>query len=130
ESRHQPLRSSPRTRPGRGHSAPRGLAPSSPRYSARSQGCLGLGSVLTKIGLDHDWIRRYFARRARGDDLAVAEDGEPLADVHDEIHVVLDHDDGDTGVADLADHRLETLLLRGVDSRGRLIHEEDRRLRS
>src|SRR6266550_9373537 len=84
---------------------------------------------MTEISLNHGWIRRDLARCASGDDLAVAEYSEPLTHVHDQIHVVFDDDDGHASTADLANHRFQALLLGRIEASGRLIQEQDRRLR-
>ena len=48
-----------------------------------------------KIDFDHLLVRRHFRRRTFGDLLPVVQHDDAVADVHDGLHHVLDHDDGD-----------------------------------
>ena len=61
---------------------------------------------------------------------AVLEDRDPLGDAHDHLHVVLDEEHGHALlVADLLDERRELGGLLRVHARGRLVEEEELRVR-
>ena len=69
-------------------------------------------------------------RRALGDDAAVVEHADALADAHDQAHVVLDEHHGDLElVADFDDAVHQFLGLVGVHARGRLVQQKQRGVR-
>ena len=68
-------------------------------------------------------------RRALGDLLAVVEDGDPLADAHHHLHVVLDQQDGQLElVAQPLMSRVICARLAGVHAGRRLVQQEQLRL--
>src|SRR5664279_3485815 len=83
----------------------------------------------SQIGLDHARVVRDFLRRALRDLLAVAHAEETLRDRHDDAHVVLDDEDRDAALVDLADDRDRLLDLGRVEPREVLVEEEDVGLR-
>src|SRR5207253_4780904 len=73
------------------------------------------------VGLDH-------ARRPLGDLLAVVQHEDGLAEPHDDLHVVLDEQDGLAAVAELTDGLEEVVEERPVHARGGLVEEDERRV--
>src|SRR6516164_4788580 len=84
---------------------------------------------LPEIGFDHRRIIPNRLRRSLGNDSAVVQDDDAIRDAHHHRHVVLDKQDGDTAVADLADELDEILGFRSVHARDRFIEQQHRRLR-
>src|SRR3974390_1840094 len=84
---------------------------------------------LSEIGLDHCRIIPNDLRRSLGDDSAVVQDDDAIRDAHHHRHVVLDKQDGDATVADLADEFDKILGFRGVHAGDRFIEQQHRRLR-
>src|SRR5690242_7935823 len=70
------------------------------------------------------------AQFARGDLPAVAQDGDPIGDGGDFLQAVRNIDDADAGRAQRANHAEETLDLALGERRGRLIQDQDLRLRA
>ena len=50
--------------------------------------------VGAEVGVDDQWVGSDLVRRPLGDDLALGEDDHPVADVVDDVHVVLDEHHG------------------------------------
>src|SRR4051812_38364735 len=73
-------------------------AATSPYASSNSSTLRSKGTA--QVGLDHARVRLHFARRALEEAHAVVHDQDALGDVHHEIHVVLNHDDGRAAFAD------------------------------
>ena len=75
--------------------------------------------VHPQICVDDALIVLNFRRNARGDLTAKVDDIDPVGNVHDQVHVVLDEEDGEPKLrADLADERGQLLrLLRDVYKR-------------
>src|SRR5664280_3654941 len=78
----------------------------------------------SQIRFDHARVVRDFLWRALGDLLAVAHADDLLRDRHDDAHVVLDDEDRDAALVDLADDRDRLLDLGGVEPREVLVEEE------
>ena len=73
-------------------------------------------------------IRPDLSRRALGDDLAVVEDRDPVADAHDDAHVVLDEQDGQAQLgAELADEIGHLAGLAVVHAGGGFVEQEELR---
>src|SRR5688500_9627320 len=87
-----------------------------------------IGSMLhrsgTEIGLDHLGVALHLTGTSVGDLLTVVEDGDPVADSHHDLHVVLDDQHRDVVVADLADEPHEPCLLRRIHPGSRLVEEQ------
>src|SRR6267378_677226 len=89
----------------------------------------GDGLRLTEVRLDHPWISPYLVGCAFGDLLAHVEDGDPVGDVHDHAHIVLDQDHGDAPLlVDVEHEARHVLLLLVVAPAHRLVEEEDLRV--
>ena len=82
-----------------------------------------------EIGIDHGLVGADLVGRALGQQAAVAEDADRGRDLEDDVHVVLDEDDGDLlalpEFAHLLDHA--PALLR-PHARRRLVEQQDLRL--
>ncbi|CCY06109.1 putative uncharacterized protein [Eggerthella sp. CAG:1427] len=84
-----------------------------------------LGSFLPQIRLDDGGIGFDVGRAALGDDLAVVQHADALADTHDQIHVVLDEQNGDLeGIPDAADVLHQLRRLGRVHARRRLVQQQ------
>src|SRR5512143_1820157 len=81
--------------------------------------------LFSQVGLDDLRILTDLQRCAFRDLLPVIENHDPVADIHHQLHVVLDQEDGDSPVADLPDHPAEGLRFLGVHTRGRLVQEQE-----
>ena len=66
----------------------------------------------------------YAGRQAFGDLLAEVEHGDRVGDRHHDIHVVLDQDDGDAVLADLADDRHQFLDVGRGQAGSRLVEQQ------
>ena len=75
------------------------------------------------------WSFWMLLRGAGGDELAVVETVDLVGDVHDQVHVVLHDEHGHAGVADRGDARDQVLALARVRARGRLVEQQQPRLR-
>src|SRR6266571_5879263 len=84
---------------------------------------------LAEVGLDYALVRPDFVRAAFRDPLAAIEDGDPLADPHDDAHVVLDEQYRDSLLVADAVHEVDELrrLLR-VHAGGRLVEQHPLRI--
>lgn len=78
-----------------------------------------------EIGFDDFWVFLHDSRFARGDDLPVIEHVNPVGDVHDDAHVVLDEKDGDALGQDFADEIHEFLAFRRVHACGGFIEQQE-----
>ena len=101
----------PRARAGP-RAPPSRVAAPRPRYASMTRGLAG--------------PRRACPRRA----LAVVEDGDPVADAHDDPHVVLDEQDGQAELGSQpADEVGQVARLLGVHAGGRLVEQQELRTR-
>src|SRR3954466_5125504 len=80
-----------------------------------------------EVGLDHARVRLHFSRRAFEEPHAVIHDQDTLGDVHNEVHVVLDHDDGRAAFADHGKLFEDKPHFGRVETRGRLVEHEELR---
>ena len=82
-----------------------------------------------EVGLDHGRMNADFAGRPLGDLAAEIEHGEAIAEPHDEVHVVLDQQDGEAAAA----QRLQQCGKRGglgrIHSGRGLVEQEQLRIR-
>src|SRR5216683_3047907 len=85
--------------------------------------------AFAEVRLDDPLIPADRLRWAEGDELAVVEHRDVPRDSHDHLHVVLDEEDGDPLGEDLVDesHELDLLLWR--EASGRLVEQQEMRLR-
>src|SRR5918994_6377381 len=67
------------------------------RFSTSSTGTLP-GAVLSQISLKDLWIIAHLPRRAFGQRPAPFENEDPVGDLHDELHVMLDEHDSNAPV--------------------------------
>jgi hypothetical protein len=81
-----------------------------------------------QVGFDDARIGLHARRRAFGDLLAEVEHGDRVRDRHHDVHVVLDQDDGDAVVADLADDRHQLADVRRRQARGRFVQQQQARV--
>src|SRR5438034_3771748 len=85
-------------------------------------------SGMTEIDLAYPRVGLDLGRRALEDAFAVGEHLDALAEVHDQVHVVLDDDHGETiALADLVDEAEDAARLAGVHPRGRFVEHEKTR---
>ena len=72
----------------------------------------------------------HFGGRALRDEFAKVDHVDAVGDVHDQVHVVLNHEHGELEVLlDLADESAQFVRLLRVHARGRLVEQKQRRLR-
>jgi hypothetical protein len=83
--------------------------------------------VLTEVGLEHFRVVADLSRGAGGDDAAEVEHHDPVADLHDEVHVVFDEDHRHP-LAHAADQVAELAHLLAGEPRRRLVEQEQLRL--
>src|SRR5215469_4002843 len=77
-----------------------------------------------QINLEHSGVPLDLRRRSLGQDLAVMEDGDPLRQFHDDLHVVLD--DQDRQVLRYAAHQFHRVMRLGrAHPRRRLVQTEE-----
>ena len=81
-----------------------------------------------QVGGDDLRVVADLGRPALGDLPAELQHDDPVADAHDQPHVVLDEQHGDAGVADLADQVEQRRLLGRVEPGRRLVQAQQRRL--
>src|SRR5438132_14391070 len=80
----------------------------------------------SQIRFDDLWIALNFRCGSNSDRFTVIEDGDPFADAHDQLHVVLDEPDADAEtVADEADELHEVLLFQKVHAGGGFVEKEN-----
>jgi hypothetical protein len=84
---------------------------------------VGLGDLVAEVGLGDLGVGLDLGRGAGGDLLAGVQDGDPVADLHDEVHVVLDQQDAHPG-RDGADQLAELVHLVLGQPGGGLVEEE------
>src|SRR6516225_7987823 len=82
-----------------------------------------------EIGGDHICILLHLARRSLSNELAEIKHRNPIGDVHDEAHVMLDEQHGDAGRGDCAQQRSEARRLATIETRRRLIEQQKLGLR-
>src|SRR5262249_1716324 len=86
--------------------------------------------LASEIGLDHARVRLHLARRAFHEPQAMVPDEPALRHVHHQVHVVLDHDDGNVSfLVDVLQSFQKKLHLRGAQAGGRLVQHEELRSR-
>ena len=84
------------------------------------------GAGLAEVGLDHLLVVADVVGRAFGDHRPAVEDGDPLTDLHDHGHVVLDQQHRDALlVADPVDELVERGRLLRVHAGRRLVQQQD-----
>ena len=88
-----------------------------------------LAPVDSKVGGDDLLVLLDVLRDAAGDELAVVEAVHLVGDVHDQIDVVLDQEDGHARIPDRLDPRYQVLPLARVHTRGRLVKQQELGLR-
>ena len=81
--------------------------------------------VGTEVGVDDGLVLADRLRRALGDDLAGGHDDHPVADVADDVHVVLDEDHGHALLAQVLDVTEQALGQRRVHPGHRLVEHDD-----
>ena len=86
---------------------------------------LGCGVVLaTEIRVEHRGIGADLVRAAGHQRGALAEDRDLVAEVHHELHVVLDHEERLAGLVELVDAVGEVRDQGRVDAAGRLVEQQ------
>src|SRR5438132_1392908 len=85
---------------------------------------------LAQIDLDDARGAHGLARTAGGDDLALVQHHHAVRQLEDGAHQVLDEEDGDPALADLADQVDRARDLAGVEARQHLVEEDHARPRS
>src|SRR6185503_5251758 len=83
----------------------------------------------SEVGLDHPRVRLHLARRALEERHAVVHDEHALGDVHHEVHVVLDDDDGGAFFPDEGQLLQKKSDFGGVQAGRRLVEHEEFRPR-
>src|SRR5689334_12970924 len=97
---------------------------------ASSSPCTSSSKLASEVGLDHARVRLHFARRALDQAQAMIHDEHALRHVHHQVHVVLDHDDGDVSfLVDVLQSLQKKLHLRAVQAGGGLVQHEQLRPR-
>src|SRR5262245_13175211 len=86
------------------------------------------GLVDAKVGLDDAGVCAHLLGSAFGDLFAVVDHDDAVGDRHDDVHVVLDQNDGEPPRAELPDQADDVRALLAVHSRGGLVEQEHRRL--
>ena len=79
---------------------------------------------LTEVGLDHAPILEDLFRWPFGERATEVQDDRPATNADDDLHDMLDQDDGDAVFADAADHAERLLDLDVVETGHHLIEEE------
>src|SRR5260221_173432 len=113
---------------GEGGSQRRFVRPAAARGERRAVEALARAQQLLRIGMGGDAAAQPLDVE-RLDDLALAHDGEAVADIGDDGEVVADQHDGQPVLGAQAVEQVEDLRLhRDVERRGRLVEQQDRRL--
>src|SRR5262245_35646755 len=99
----------------------------SPSY-ASTPSTRSTAASVPEVHAAHVGVLADVCRRALGEDLAVVQHGDAVGDAHHDLHVVLDHDDGDLP-GELAHEGGRALRLVGAHARGGLVEEEELRVR-
>src|SRR5688572_9754972 len=86
--------------------------------------------LYAEVGVDDALVRSHLRRSAIGDLLAVMHHDHLVGKSHDEPHVMLDEKHRGAERGDAQDELGEALLLRVIEARGRLIHQQEARLES
>src|SRR5712691_4073113 len=92
--------------------------------SARSRYPSAITTSSAKVGLDHTLISLDDPGRALGDLLAIVENEDRLAEPHDDLHVVLDDQDGLPLVSEAPNGREELVEERGVHAGSGLVQQD------
>src|SRR5207247_3605313 len=87
------------------------------------------GTALAQIGGEHVRVAANGTGRTIGDLLSRCQHEHPATERHDEVHVVLDDDEGHTLGIELVDHRLDAPDHGGVDAGHRLVEQDQLRPR-
>ena len=93
-----------------------------------SQGCAPVGAVVLAVlrAADHQGLEPVGVLLVDGSDVfAVAQDRDAVGHAHDDVHVVVDHDDAVAVVAHAVDHLKELVAAILREGRGGLIDDED-----
>ena len=80
-----------------------------------------------EVGALHPGVLAQLGRRAFGDDLAPVDDRDAVGQAEQELHVVLDHDDGERALQ-LGDELGEARRALGAQAGGGLVQEQQPRL--
>src|SRR5256885_2862062 len=94
------------------------------RTASRSATC----RLVAEVDLAHPRVRGDLLRRALGENAPRGEDGDPLGEAEDQIHVVLDDEDAPRA-GQRGDAAEDLAALAGRDPRRRLVEQEDARPR-
>src|SRR5918994_4357491 len=92
------------------------------RFSTSSTGTLP-GAVPSQISLKDLWIIAHLPRRSLGQRPASLQNQDPVGDLHDELHIMLDENDRDTSVGNLPDQVIDLLGLDRIAPGSRLVEE-------
>src|SRR3989304_421040 len=123
----------PRDGQGRKRTTPESPPSSSPAaarpqpISPAEEGETWTSALSAKVRLDHPLVRLDDSRRPLGDLLPVVQDEDRLAEPHDDLHVVLDDQNGLALVPAARDGRQELVQERPVHAGGGLVQPEQRR---
>src|SRR5579883_171865 len=82
---------------------------------------------MAKIGFDHGRIVSYFLRRPFGDLDAVIEHINPVRELHDQVELVLDQQDGHAATLQRRNQRLHFGRLGRIHAGGRLVEQQQPR---
>ena len=86
-----------------------------------------LWRVAAEVGGHHGGIIRHGRRRSVGDFPTEVEHHDPLAHAHDQSHVVVDQQDGQTVRIELLDQLSHPVFLGRVHAGGRFVEDEELR---
>ena len=100
------------------------------RVTPRAPGTRLSQSSVVEVAAEHHLLERVVAddqaaRRVRGDDPALVDDGDAVAEALGLVHEVRDQDDRGAAVADLLDEVPGDPPRGGVEPRGHLVEEDD-----
>src|SRR3972149_5504186 len=123
----------PRERQARKRISPESPPSSSPAaaraqpISPAEEGETRTSTLSAKVRLDHPLVRLDDSGRPLGDLLPVVQDEDGLAELHDDLHVVLDDQDGLALVPEARDGRQELVQERAVHPGRRLVQQDQLR---